>query len=131
MACYDRRRRHAGVARVGCRYLHLVLVLFALAACPKSKTPVFGPPAFADGGSQSNTKAIGEDCSGGGPSDCQSQLCFHYLPGAQTGFVCGKKCSSDADCPVTWSCQTVYPAPGNDFCVPPKTWTPQVAQMRN
>jgi hypothetical protein len=108
------------------------IAAFAITACPKSKgqshPDVFTPPSF-DGGTQS--KELGEDCGSGGPGDCKSGLCFHYLPNAASGFACSRKCQADAECPAGWSCQNTYPAPGNDFCVPPRSWTPQVAQARN
>ncbi len=115
------------------RYLVAAAVVGA-AACHSTPASngdagVFTPPDFGDAGAGTN-KEVGEDCSVGGPAACKSGLCFHYLPNAASGFVCSHKCEASSECPVSWGCLNVYPGSGNDYCVPPRNWVPQVAQGR-
>ncbi len=124
-------RREPIVRSLRCRAAACVIAAVALAACSGSHggvadAGIFTPPTF-DGGA--HNKEVGEACAGSG--DCRTDVCLHYLPGPTTGFSCSRKCDSDAVCPVGWSCQNVYPGPRNDFCVPPRSWTPQVAQLRS
>jgi hypothetical protein len=113
----------------------MLLTALLSSACAKSEPSrsgagqvrVFAPPNFLAQASPS--KELGEDCSHGA-AECKSGLCLHYQPNAASGFACSRKCTGDSDCPADWACQNVYPAPANEFCVPPRTWTPQVAQSR-
>ena len=115
-----------------CRTAAWVIAAVGLAACPKPRggqadAGVFTPPAFDAGivagvdGGGAGSQEIGQACSGG-PGACKSGVCLHYLPSATGGFVCSKKCAADAECPAGWACQSVYPGPGNEFCVPPRSW---------
>lgn len=72
------------------------------------------------------TKHLGEDCTEHGASACMEEgaVSFHYKPDPEEGYVCSKPCETTADCPDTWGCLSLYPAPGNSFCAPPADWEP-------
>ena len=63
------------------------------------------------------TKAIGEDCTAVGRSDCLSGLCLKTANSEPTQRICSKICLSDGDCPISWRCNPLHPnAPR--VCVP-------------
>lgn len=78
----------------------------------------------------SPSKGLGESCLTGGTSECRTGLCLHYLPGPSEGWVCSASCQSEAQCPVAWSCLSIFPSDGARFCIPPKTWVPAAALPR-
>jgi hypothetical protein len=107
------------------------LALVALASCMGRSADlnesVFRPPGLTMTDGPTGLK-VGEDCGGGGA--CTSGPCVHYLPDAKAGFVCSRRCASDAVCPASWKCVSVYPGPANEFCVPPRTWAARVVEKR-
>lgn len=75
-------------------------------------------------------RQIGEECSQYGGSQCLTGLCLHHKPDPHSGWVCSKGCLHDGECPSAqgWSCRSILPpVPGNQYCVPPDSWTPKVA----
>jgi hypothetical protein len=78
-------------------------------------------------------KGVGEDCRVEGPTVClEAPVCLHYKLNPQDGFVCSRPCPRGSiDCPAeNWSCQSIYPGVGNEYCVPPATWAPHPASNR-
>lgn len=73
------------------------------------------------------TKQLGEDCTAGGTSECQSSICFHYGPDPASRYACSRRCEEHDDCPMNWWCISIYPAPGHTYCAPPSNWTPRIA----
>jgi hypothetical protein len=73
------------------------------------------------------TRAIFEDCSNGGPSDCASGLCIHTSASIHSDFVCTARCATDGDCATTATaasrCVSIHPSPGSSFCVPVRVAT--------
>jgi hypothetical protein len=65
---------------------------------------------------------LGEDCSQTGKAGCQSGLCLKHRPGFGTGYVCSAPCDTVANCPATWACNSMYPAPKASYCTPPAAW---------
>jgi hypothetical protein len=112
-----------------------VLPLSALLLCgvgcgdkSKREEKVFSERRFME--ASMPTKELGEDCVEAGRSACQSGVCIHYLPDPELGYACSQQCTADSQCPRTWHCVSIYPGPGNEFCLPPGTWTPRAAQAR-
>ena len=76
------------------------------------------------------TKNLGESADVYGSSECLSGLAIHAKPEPHTGRYCTAACRATADCPVAWTCVSVYPGPGNTFCAPPENWTSQPTEPR-
>src|SRR5215831_8905164 len=100
------------------RALALGFTLFA--ACttdgPSSPDAVLSEHRFA--ASAAKTKQLGEDCTQAGSAQCTSGICLHVEADRNAGYICTKACSSSSDCPRTWGCTQVFPAPDSSFCVP-------------
>lgn len=77
----------------------------------------------------SASKVLGEDCAKEGTSACLDGTCLHFGPASWwSGYVCSTRCQSTLlDCPEGWSCQSIYPGAGHEFCIPPENWTPRKA----
>ena len=66
------------------------------------------------GSSLANKLALGGDCAGQNDS-CQSGLCYSIDSGSS---VCTKSCSSLADCPAKWICDSVTGVTNGKICLP-------------
>jgi len=98
-------------------YLLIALAVSLLAACKEQ------PQARDEWSTQiterrvqaveGTPKAFGEECEQGGELECESGVCIQTV----SGFRCSQACSETA-CPQGWDCRQLFPAPGNDFCVP-------------
>lgn len=75
------------------------------------------------------TRAVGEDCTRGGASECRSGRCLHYKPEPGGGYVCSRTCASDAECPEEFSCRSWYPGE-EGWCTPPASWAARPARDR-
>lgn len=113
-------KSHSSVA--GSLLLPMLVVLGA-GACNKPDAPtveVYQAHQFLADGKQD--KDLGADCGKQGPSACRSNLCIHTQAGSGDGWVCSKRCETDEDCPsspVQWRCVQIFPAAGNEVCLPP------------
>lgn len=110
-----------------------VVAALATSACEggastTAPSAVFGDHQFAL--TAAATKQLGENCVVEGPGGCVTGTCFHYKPDPHDGFVCSRACTSSDDCPSGWSCVSIYPGPGNEYCAPPKEWAPAMTSVR-
>lgn len=130
----------------------VVLLAVGLLACPVPPVSADGGPTSASGGgaggdtpladagqiTEPNPSAdsgipeviiprgLGADCSRHGEADCTGGLCLQSeVTSLAGGRFCSRPCGGNLDCPVGWRCVQVYPAPGNEFCVPPRGWQGQ------
>lgn len=61
-------------------------------------------------------RALGESCDEG--AWCESGICLKVDASIRSGgSVCSLPCQ-DAPCLAGWACVQVFPAQGNEFCVP-------------
>jgi hypothetical protein len=87
-------------------------------------------PRFGNAGAPS--RQLGEDCSANAGSDCLGGgICLHYGPRPGVDYACSTRCGADVDCPLDWTCTSIYPAPDSSYCIPPPTWTPAVTTVRS
>ena len=63
-------------------------------------------------------KALGDDCTTHGASECLSHLCLH-VGGRDKGYVCSQSCSENASCPTRWRCRSMSLSASQPVCVPP------------
>ncbi len=76
------------------------------------------------------TAEFGEDCAANGRSACKTGHCIETRVEGTKKFHCTTPCTSDGDCPETWVCTSLLPAPDSSFCTPPLSWTAQPTQAR-
>lgn len=66
------------------------------------------------------SKALGDDCSAHGASECLSNLCVRTRSEQGLGYVCSQSCEQKSDCPESWRCVSVVPGAAESICLPPR-----------
>lgn len=65
-----------------------------------------------------SSKALGDDCTAHGASECRSRLCLH-VGAREAGYVCSQACEDNSSCPTHWECRFLSLSNRRAVCVPP------------
>jgi hypothetical protein len=76
------------------------------------------------------TKAVGEECSGAGASECSTGLCLHTGLERERGYFCSRACKALSDCPERWECRPMLPGEVTRVCIPPEGWATQAVETK-